>query len=131
VRLSICLAGLTYLLAAVSIASFEFHFDFVVLRLVGGAGDIKLTKDGNTLLKEMVGFFFHIDTCENILMLDSEIFFCNYLQQIQNPTAIMIARTAVAQDDTSGDGTTSTVLFIGELMKQSERCMEEGLVVII
>lgn len=23
-------------------------------RLVGGAGDIKLTKDGNTLLKEMV-----------------------------------------------------------------------------
>ncbi|KAM3223536.1 hypothetical protein ACQJBY_057101 [Aegilops geniculata] len=67
--------------------------------LVGGAGDIKLTKDGNTLLKEM---------------------------QIQNPTAIMIARTAVAQDDTSGDGTTSTVLFIGELMKMSERCIEEG-----
>lgn len=25
--------------------------------LVGGAGDIKLTKDGNTLLKEMVPFF--------------------------------------------------------------------------
>lgn len=39
----------------------------------------------------------------------------------------MIARTAVAQDDTSGDGTTSTVLFIGELMKQSERCIDEGL----
>lgn len=38
----------------------------------------------------------------------------------------MIARTAVAQDDTSGDGTTSTVLFIGELMKQSERCIDEG-----
>ncbi|GFY84803.1 TCP-1/cpn60 chaperonin family protein [Actinidia rufa] len=66
--------------------------------LVGGAGDIKLTKDGNTLLKEM---------------------------QIQNPTAIMIARTAVAQDDISGDGTTSTVIFIGELMKQSERCIDE------
>ena len=28
------------------------------IRLVGGAGDIKLTKDGNTLLKEMVSFFF-------------------------------------------------------------------------
>nr|POE62673.1 t-complex protein 1 subunit zeta 2 [Quercus suber] len=70
-----------------------------VLKLVGGAGDIKLTKDGNTLLKEM---------------------------QIQNPTAIMIARTAVAQDDISGDGTTSTVIFIGELMKQSERCIDEG-----
>lgn len=26
-------------------------------RLVGGSGDIKLTKDGNTLLKEMVRFF--------------------------------------------------------------------------
>lgn len=43
----------------------------------------------------------------------------------------MIARTAVAQDDTSGDGTTSTVLFIGELMKQSERCIDEGLPYII
>ncbi|RWW13007.1 hypothetical protein GW17_00023304 [Ensete ventricosum] len=39
----------------------------------------------------------------------------------------MIARTAVAQDETSGDGTTSTVLFIGELMKQSERYIDEGL----
>ncbi|KAL9261500.1 T-complex protein 1 subunit zeta 1-like protein [Drosera capensis] len=68
--------------------------------LVGGAGDIKLTKDGNTLLKEM---------------------------QIQSPTAIMIARTAVAQDDISGDGTTSTVIFIGELMKQSERYIDEGM----
>ncbi|PHT56784.1 T-complex protein 1 subunit zeta [Capsicum baccatum] len=36
-------------------------------------------------------------------------------------------RTAVAQDDASGDGTTSTVLFIGELMKQSERCIDEGM----
>ncbi|KAI3451756.1 hypothetical protein Pfo_008421 [Paulownia fortunei] len=67
--------------------------------LVGGAGDIKLTKDGNTLLKDM---------------------------QIQSPTAIMIARTAVAQDDTSGDGTTSTVIFIGELMQQSERYIDEA-----
>ena len=39
----------------------------------------------------------------------------------------MIARTAVAQDDISGDGTTSTVIFIGELMKQAERCIDEGL----
>jgi hypothetical protein len=30
----------------------------VFFRLVGGAGDIKLTKDGNTLLKEMVCSFF-------------------------------------------------------------------------
>lgn len=48
------------------------------------------------------------------------------MQQIQNPTAIMIARTAVAQDDISGDGTTSTVIFIGELMKQSDRYIAEG-----
>ena len=37
--------------------------------------EIKLTKDGNVLLREM---------------------------QIQNPTAVMIARTAVAQDDITG-----------------------------
>ncbi|KAK9806125.1 hypothetical protein WJX72_002333 [[Myrmecia] bisecta] len=68
--------------------------------LVGGSGDIKLTKDGNVLLREM---------------------------QIQNPTAVMIARTAVAQDDITGDGTTSMVLFIGDLMKQAERYLNEGL----
>eukprot|EP01025_Chloroclados_australasicus_P024321 TRINITY_DN2441_c0_g1_i3.p1 TRINITY_DN2441_c0_g1~~TRINITY_DN2441_c0_g1_i3.p1 ORF type:complete len:532 (+),score=72.99 TRINITY_DN2441_c0_g1_i3:114-1709(+) len=68
--------------------------------LVGGAGDIKLTKDGNVLLREM---------------------------QITNPTAVMIARTAVAQDDITGDGTTSTVLFIGELLRQAERYLQEGL----
>lgn len=58
-----------------------------------------------------------------MLLIDGSLMY----QQIQNPTAIMIARTAVAQDDTSGDGTTSTVLFIGELMKQSERYIDEGL----
>ena len=46
--------------------------------------------------------------------------------QIQNPTAIMIARSAVAQDDISGDGTSSTVLITGELMKQAERYVNEG-----
>lgn len=46
--------------------------------------------------------------------------------QIQNPTAVMIARTAVAQDDITGDGTTSTVIFIGELMKQAERYISDG-----
>jgi len=61
---------------------------------------LKLTKDGNVLLREM---------------------------QIQNPTAIMIARTAVAQDDITGDGTTTTVLVIGELLKQAERYLNEGL----
>lgn len=46
--------------------------------------------------------------------------------QIQNPTAVMIARTAVAQDDITGDGTTSMVILIGELMKQAERYVSEG-----
>eukprot|EP00965_Chrysotila_dentata_P115861 3829967-Pleurochrysis_carterae.AAC.4 len=67
--------------------------------LVGGSGDIKLTKDGNTLLHEM---------------------------QIQNPTACMIARIATAQDDITGDGTTSAVLIVGELMKQAERHLSDG-----
>lgn len=68
--------------------------------LVSGAGDIKLTKDGNVLLHEM---------------------------QIQHPTAALIARNATAQDDITGDGTTTNVILIGELLKQSERFLAEGL----
>ncbi|KAH0439407.1 t-complex protein 1 subunit zeta [Colletotrichum camelliae] len=68
--------------------------------LVDGSGQIKLTKDGNVLLREM---------------------------QIQNPTAVMIARAATAQDDICGDGTTSAVLLIGELLKQADRYISEGL----
>ncbi len=59
--------------------------------LVDGSGNLKMTKDGKVLLTEM---------------------------QIQNPTAAMIARTAVAQDEQCGDGTTSVVLLVGELLKQ-------------
>jgi T-complex protein 1 subunit zeta len=68
--------------------------------LVDGSGQIKLTKDGAVLLKEM---------------------------QIQNPTAVMIARAATAQDDICGDGTTSVVLMVGELLKQADRYIQEGL----
>eukprot|EP00531_Pseudo-nitzschia_arenysensis_P020939 CAMPEP_0116149734 /NCGR_PEP_ID=MMETSP0329-20121206/19133_1 /TAXON_ID=697910 /ORGANISM="Pseudo-nitzschia arenysensis, Strain B593" /LENGTH=526 /DNA_ID=CAMNT_0003646123 /DNA_START=76 /DNA_END=1653 /DNA_ORIENTATION=+ len=67
--------------------------------LVGGAGQLKLTKDGLVLLKEM---------------------------QIQHPTAVLIARTATAQDDITGDGTTSTVLLCGELLRQADRHISEG-----
>lgn len=67
--------------------------------LVSGAGDIKLTKDGNVLLHEM---------------------------QIQHPTASLIAKVATAQDDITGDGTTSNVLLIGELLKQAELHVDEG-----
>jgi len=67
--------------------------------LVGGAGQIKVTKDGNVLLHEM---------------------------QIQHPTASMIARAATAQDDMTGDGTTTNVLFTGELMRQAEWHLQAG-----
>lgn len=68
--------------------------------MVSGSGDIKITKDGNVLLHEM---------------------------QIQHPTASLIARASTAQDDMIGDGTTSTVLLIGELLKQAEPYIAEGL----
>eukprot|EP01090_Pellita_catalonica_P019773 TRINITY_DN6820_c0_g1_i1.p1 TRINITY_DN6820_c0_g1~~TRINITY_DN6820_c0_g1_i1.p1 ORF type:complete len:537 (-),score=98.14 TRINITY_DN6820_c0_g1_i1:100-1710(-) len=68
--------------------------------LVGGGGDIKITKDGRVLLHEM---------------------------QIQHPTAALIARTATAQDNITGDGTTSNVLLIGEILKQSERYLSDAI----
>jgi len=68
--------------------------------LVSGAGDIKITKDGNVLLHDM---------------------------QIQHPTASLIARASTAQDDMTGDGTTSTVLIIGELLKQADSYIADGL----
>lgn len=49
------------------------------------------------------------------------------MQAIQHPTAALIARQATAQDDITGDGTTSVILFIGELLKQSEQYLAEGL----
>lgn len=67
--------------------------------LVSGSGDIKLTKDGKVLLHEM---------------------------SIVNPTAALIARSATAQDDITGDGTTSNVILIGELLRQSEKYISDG-----
>ena len=40
---------------------------------------------------------------------------------------VLIARGATAQDDVTGDGTTSIVLLIGELLKQADRYIAEGL----
>ena len=56
--------------------------------LVGGAGQIKITKDGNVLLHEM---------------------------QIQHPTASMIGRASTAQDDQVGDGTTSVCVLAADV----------------
>jgi len=47
--------------------------------------------------------------------------------QIQHPTAAMIGRAANAQDDMVGDGTTTSVLFVGELMRQAERYCGDGI----
>lgn len=47
--------------------------------------------------------------------------------QIQHPTASLIARASTAQDDMTGDGTTSIVLIIGELLKQADIYVSEGL----
>ncbi|KAH8233557.1 hypothetical protein KR026_009671 [Drosophila bipectinata] len=68
--------------------------------LVSPAGDIKITKDGNVLLHEM---------------------------NIRHPTAAMIARASTAHDDSMGDGTTSTVILIGEILKQADLLISEGL----
>lgn len=37
----------------------------------------------------------------------------------------MIAKVATAQDDITGDGTTSNVLIIGELLKQADLYVSE------
>jgi T-complex protein 1 subunit zeta len=39
----------------------------------------------------------------------------------------MIARAASAQDEITGDGTTSVVLLVGELLRQADRHIQEGL----
>ncbi|KAI6189536.1 Chaperonin Cpn60 TCP-1 domain containing protein [Aphelenchoides bicaudatus] len=67
--------------------------------LVSGGGELKLTKDGNVLLHEM---------------------------QIQHPTASMIAKACTAQNDSTGDGTTSTVLLIGEMLNQAQSNLNKG-----
>ena len=67
--------------------------------LVGGAGQIKLTKDGGELLNEM---------------------------QIQHPTAIMVVVLQLHRTQT-GDGTTTAVLFCGELLK-GRKGVNEGVI---
>jgi T-complex protein 1 subunit zeta len=47
--------------------------------------------------------------------------------QIRHPTAAMIARAATAQDSIVGDGTTSNILVIGDLLKQAERLIQDGI----
>jgi T-complex protein 1 subunit zeta len=53
------------------------------------------------------------------------------LQQIQHPTASLIAKVATAQDDITGDGTTSNVLIIGELLKQADLYISEVYMILV
>ncbi len=61
--------------------------------LVDSFGDIVITNDGATILKEM---------------------------DVQHPAAKMMVEVAKAQDDEVGDGTTTSVILAGELLKQAE-----------
>lgn len=82
--------------------------------LVDGSGQLKMTKDGKVLLSEM-----QIQVRALRLTLSpsgsvrSAWLIVRTRQLAQNPTAALIARTAVAQDEMTGDGTTSVVLLVG------------------
>lgn len=67
--------------------------------LVDAMGDVTITNDGVTILKE-------IDT--------------------QHPAAKMVVEVAKTQDTECGDGTTSAVVLAGELLKQSESLIDSN-----
>jgi thermosome len=64
--------------------------------LVDSFGDVVITNDGATILKEM---------------------------EIQHPAAKFVVELAKVQDDEVGDGTTTVVIIAGELLKQAEELL--------
>jgi len=68
--------------------------------LVDSMGDVTITNDGVTILKEM---------------------------DIDNPTAEMIVEVAETQEDEAGDGTTTAVAIAGELLKNAEDLLEQDI----
>jgi archaeal chaperonin len=68
--------------------------------LVDSMGDVVITNDGVTILEEM---------------------------QIEHPAAKMIVEIAKTQEDEVGDGTTSAVVFAGELLKNAESLLEKNI----
>jgi len=66
--------------------------------LVDSLGDIIITNDGVTILREM---------------------------QIEHPAAKMIVEVAKTQEDEVGDGTTTAVVIAGELLKNAERLLDQ------
>ena len=66
--------------------------------IVDSTGDVTVTNDGVTILKEM---------------------------SIEHPTAKMIVEVAKTQEDEVGDGTTTAVVLAGELLKQAEVLLDQ------
>ncbi len=66
--------------------------------LVGGGGDVTITNDGVTILKEM---------------------------DIEHPAAKMLVEVAKTQDDEVGDGTTTAAVLTGELLERAEELLEQ------
>ncbi|MBN1785834.1 MAG: thermosome subunit, partial [Candidatus Methanofastidiosa archaeon] len=67
--------------------------------LVDSLGDVIITNDGATILKEM---------------------------DIAHPAAKMIVEVAKTQDDEVGDGTTTAVVIAGELLKRAENLLDQN-----
>ncbi|TMI20359.1 thermosome subunit [Candidatus Bathyarchaeota archaeon] len=67
--------------------------------LVDGFGDVTITNDGATILDEM---------------------------EVQHPAAKMMVEVAKTQDDEVGDGTTTSVVVAGELLKKAEELIDQG-----
>jgi len=67
--------------------------------LIDGMGDITITNDGVTILKEM---------------------------DIEHPAGKMIVEVAKTQDAEVGDGTTTAVIIAGELLKNAEDLLVQG-----
>ncbi|HXY12197.1 MAG TPA: thermosome subunit beta [Thermoplasmata archaeon] len=67
--------------------------------LVDGMGDITITNDGVTILKEV---------------------------DVEHPAAKMLVEVAKTQDQQCGDGTTTAVVLAGELLKRSEYLLEQN-----
>jgi Chaperonin GroEL (HSP60 family) len=68
--------------------------------LVDSLGDVTVTNDGATILKEM---------------------------DIQHPAAKMMVEIAKATDNEVGDGTTSTVVLAGYLIEKAEELIDKGI----
>jgi len=66
--------------------------------LVSGIGDVVITNDGATIMKEL---------------------------DVQHPAAKMLVEVAKSQDNEVGDGTTTAVVLAGELLSKAEKLLDQ------